>query len=411
LPESLQALRHDNFRWYFVAMTVNTAGNMMAGVALAFAVLSITDSAGALGLVLASSTVPTVLFLLFGGVMADRLSLTLVLRAGFVITGVTQAAIAVLVISGVAQIWMLMALAFVNGTTSAVGYPAMMSIIPRLVPPDLLQQANALMSFSRGALRIVGPTVAALLVVGVGAGWAVAFDAATWLAAAVILTRVTLPPKPPRDEESSTIADLREGWSYVRATTWLWAVVLAFTFLNAIQAGAWFTLGPARAKETFGPQGWGLVLSAESLGLILTTVVMLRRSLRRPLLSGMIGIGAAAVPIVALGVWPHVSLLVVCAFLAGAGTEVFSMGWSLAMQENVPESMLSRAYSYDMLGSFLAIPVGEVAFGPLGARYGYGDVMLVSGLAYVLICLLTLTSRSVRDLRRAVAPEAAATAG
>ena len=411
LPESFAALRHDNFRWYFIAMTVNTAGSMMAGVALAFAVLSITDSATALGLVLAAETVPTVLFLLFGGVIADRLPLTLVIRIGMLVLGLTQGAAAALVITGTAQIWMLMVLAFLNGTTMAVGFPALMSIMPRLVPPDLLQQANALQSFSRGTLRIVGPTVAALLVVGVGAGWAVAFDAATWFAAAAILAKVDLPPKPPRHEESSTLDELREGWTFFRGTTWLWVVVLAFAFLNAIHSGAWFTLGPARAKETFGAQGWGLILSAESLGLILSTLVLLRRPLRRPLFSGMVGIALLSVPIAVLGAWPHVGLLVVCAFAAGAGTEVFSMGWTLTMQEQVPESMLSRAYSYDALGSFVAMPVGQLAYGPLGAAFGYRDVLVVSGVAYLVISMLALTSRSVRDVRRVPAAATAPTTG
>jgi MFS family permease len=408
---SLAPLRHDNFRWYFIASTVNTAGSTMAGVSLAFAVLSITDSASSLGLVLAAETVPTVLFLLFGGVVADRLPLTLVLRVGMLVLGLTQGAAAALVITGAAEIWMLMALAFVNGTTLAVTFPAMASIMPQLVPPELLQQANALQSFARGALRIIGPTIAALLVVGVGAGWGLAFDAATWLAAAAILVKVALPPRPPREVRTSTFDDLREGWTYVRRTTWLWVVVLAFGALNAIHAGAWFTLGPARAKETIGAGGWGLVLSAESLGLIVTAFVLLRRALRRPLLSGMLGIATLSIPIVALGLAPHLALLMGCAFVAGAGTEVFSMGWTLAMQEHVPPEMLSRAYSYDALGSFVAIPLGELAFGPLGSAFGYTDVLVVSGILYLLVCLLTLSSRSVRDLRRVPVPQPVATAG
>jgi MFS family permease len=411
LPSSFSALRHENFRWFFIAQTVNTTGSTMAGVALAFAVLSITDSASALGLVLAAETLPTVLFLLFGGVIADRLPLTAVIRLGMVVLGVTQGVAAALVITGTARIWMLMVLAFLNGTTMAVVFPALMSILPRLVPSELLQQANALQSFARGSLRIVGPTVAALLVVGVGAGWAVAFDAATWLAAAVILAKVKLPPRPPREEATSTLEELREGWSYVRTTTWLWVVVLAFSGLNAIATGALFTLGPPQAKATFGPAGWGLVLSAESVGLIVTTLVMLRRELRRPLLSGMLGVACMALPIFVLGWYPHVGILVVCGFASGAGTEVFNMGWALAMQEHVPESMLSRAYSYDALGSFVAMPVGQVAYGPLGNAFGYRDVLMVSGVVYAVICALTLTSRSVRDLRRQVVPEAAATAG
>jgi MFS family permease len=397
---SLAPLQHENFRWYWIAVTVNLAGTTMSGVALAFAVLSISDSPSALGVVLAAGTVPTVLFLLLGGVIADRWPLTAVLRVGMVVLALSQGAIAALVISGAAEIWMLVALAAVNGTALAVVFPAMQSITPRLVPRDLLQRAIALQSFSRGALRVVGPTISALLVVGVGAGWALAFDAATWFAAALILARVRLPPPAPREHAGSTAAELRAGWDYVRGTTWLWVVVLGFTFLNVIYAGAWLTLGPARANETFGPRGWGLVLSAESVGLIVAALVLLRRPLRRPLFTGMVWTATIALPLAVLGVYPHVWPMLLCAFVAGIGFDVFGMGWNLAMQEHVPPDMLSRAYSYDALGSYVAIPLGQVAFGPLGAAFGYRDVLVVSAVAYVAICLLVLSSSSVRDLRR-----------
>ncbi len=130
------------------------------------------------------------------------------------------------------------------------------------------------------------------------------------------------------------------------------------------------------------------------------TLVMLRVPLQRPLLLGMLGISLLGAPILLLGAYPHLAVLMVATFVAGAGTEVFSMGWNLAMQEHVPEEMLSRAYSYDALGSFVAIPVGQIAFGPLAVAFGFTDVLVVSGIAYVGICLLVLLSGSVRRLPR-----------
>ena len=120
------------------------------------------------------------------------------------------------------------------------------------------------------------------------------------------------------------------------------------------------------------------------------TIVMLRVPLQRPLLLGMLGISALGLPILMLGVRPELVVMIVAMFVAGAGTEVFSIGWNLAMQENIDEQMLSRAYSYDALGSFVAIPVGQLAFGPLAAAFGYRDVLIVSGILYFGICLLTL---------------------
>ena len=215
---------------------------------------------------------------------------------------------------------------------------------------------------------------------------------------------VTIPPKESAGEPADTLRELREGWSFFWATPWLWIVVVGFGVLNLIHAGAWSTLGPAIADDTIGRQGWGFVLSAEAAGFLVTTVVLLRVRLERPLLLGMLGVLLMAPPMLMLGVSPHLVGLVVAAFAAGAGTEVFGMGWNLAMQENIEDRMLSRAYSYDALGSFVAIPIGQIAFGPLAAAFGYRPVLITSAVAYVAVVALVLCSRSVRTLPRAGDP-------
>ena len=394
-------MRVPNFRWFFLSSFINMVGTTMAPVALAFAVLDVSDSPIALGAVLAAHSIPLVLFLLFGGVIADRLPRVLILRVGGLVLGITQGLVAALVISGTAELWMLIVLEAINGLTMGVVFPAFAAIMPQLVPRGMLQQANVLQSMSRGALRVVGPSIAALLVVTVGPGWALAADALTYLLASLLLLLVSL-PRPVRDADApSTFAELREGWSLFVGTTWLWAVVLAFGLLNAIQNGALNTLGPVVAKDTIGAQGWGYILSAESLGLVAMTAVMLRRRLERPLFYGMLGIATAGFPMVLLGAAPELLPLVVLGFVAGAGIELFNLGWTLAMQEHIEERMLSRAYSYDALGSMVAMPIGQLAYGPLAVAFGSHDVLIVSGIAYTSICLVTLLSASVRNLQRA----------
>jgi MFS family permease len=396
-------LRVPNFRWYFLSTFINMAGSTMAPVALAFAVLEVSDSPKALGAVLAANSIPLVLFMLFGGVIADRLPRVLILRLGNLVLAATQGLAAMLVITGTAELWMLIVLEALNGLTMALVFPAFAAIMPQLVPRDMLQSANVLQSMSRGALRVVGPSIAALLVVAVGPGWALAADALTYLVASLLLLWVALPRPVRNGSAPSAFAELREGWSLFVGTTWLWVIVLAFSVLNAIHSGAFNTLGPVVAKDTIGEQGWGYILSAESLGLVAMTAVMLRRRLERPLFYGMLGIATAGFPMVLFGAKPELLPLVVLAFVAGAGIELFSLGWTLAMQENIEERMLSRAYSYDALGSFVAMPIGQLAYGPLALAFGYRDVLIVSGIAYTAICLLTLLSRSVRNLQRAPA--------
>ena len=409
--DAITPLRQRNFAWYFASRFVNTLGNMMANIALTFAVLDITDSAAALGQVLAAHTVPMIVLLLWGGVISDRFPRELVIQISNVASAVTQGLIAFLVLTGSAELWMLIALSVVHGAVSAISFPAMASLLPQLVARDQLQPANALMSLTRNGLTVLGPTIGALLVVTVGAGWALAIDAATWLLAALLLIPVKIPRAEKTGEQTSTIAELREGWTFFISTTWLWVVVLGFGFLNMIHNGALMVLGPVVAEDTIGRQGWGYVLSSEAVGLLVMAVVLLRVPLRRPLFWGMLAIALASLPMVMLGVDPHLVGLVLAAFMAGAGIEVFSMGWNLAMQENIEDRMLSRAYSYDALGSFVAMTIGQLAWGPLGAAFGNSRVLVVSGIAYAAICLLVLTSRSVRDLpRRTSTPTSAADA-
>ena len=152
-------------------------------------------------------------------------------------------------------------------------------------------------------------------------------------------------------------------------------------------------IGPIVADATIGRQAWGYVLSAEAVGLLAMTIVLMRVPLKRPLLIGMAAVSLAAIPMIVLGIEPNLIALVIAAFVAGAGIELFSM-------EHIEERMLSRAYSYDALGSFIAMPIGQLAWGPLGETFGNSAVLVLSGIAYVGICLLVLTSRSVRDLPR-----------
>jgi MFS family permease len=397
---ALATLREPNFRWYFLSRLINGAGSAMGGIALAFAVLEVSNSPSALGAVLAAHSVPMVLFMLAGGVIADRFGRTLVIQTSNVLAGLTQLATAVLVLTGTAQLWQLIALSAVNGVVAAVSFPALASVMPQLVPRDQLQPANVLLSMQRGVVSVVGPTVGGILVVATGAGWAVAIDGATYLAAATLLTLVRIPPPPAKEERTSMVEELREGWVYFRATTWLWVVVAAFGVLNVLHS-AFNVLGPVLAVRTsIGEAGWGLVLSAQAVGLLCTTVLMLRVPLQRPLLWGMLGCALYGAPMVVLGVHPETVAMMVAAFVAGAGIEVFGLGWNLAMQEQVPEAMLSRAYSYDALGSFVAIPLGELAVGPVGGWLGLRETVLVCGVLYLGLCLATLGSRSVRDLQR-----------
>jgi MFS family permease len=409
LRQSLGALGDRRFAWYFTARTVSTVGSVMAPVALAFAVLHVDESAGALAQVLGARTLAMVVFLLVGGVVADRFSRVTVLQASHALTLLTQAAAAVLVVSGHATLTQLTVIEALNGAVSAFTMPAMMGIVPLVVERPRLQQANALLSFSRSGLAVVGPAVAGGLVVSVGPGWALAVDALTYAVAIVCLARVRLPrtDAAARPAQSSMVRELREGWSEFSGRQWLWVVVLVFGVLNAIHVGAVGVLGPlvATSDPAIGEAGWGIVLSAEALGTVIMTVVMMRLRLPHPLRAGMLAMTALAVPMAMLGLAPSLVAVALGFLVAGAAVEVFGVGWSTALHEHVPLAVLSRVSSYDALGSFVAMPVGTFLYGWLASVVDLEALLVGSAVVYLVVALSALLSRAVRDLGRDDAPD------
>jgi MFS family permease len=395
-------LREREFRRLFAGRTISMAGSAMAPVALAFAVLDLTGSTTDLGLVLAAREIPTVAFILFGGVWADRLPRHRVMVASNLLSGASQAAAAALLISGGARIWQLAALAAVNGSSSAFFFPASTGVVPQTVPQPMLQQANAALRLSLNATNIVGAAIGGILVAATSPGWAIAIDAASYGAAAACIGAMNLPGGV-RVEGSTVLHELREGWQDFWSRTWLWAIVLQFAIVNAVETGSVNVLGPAVAKKHLGGAGaWGGVLAAISLGLVLTGVVMLRWRPRRILRTATFGIFPMVLPLVALA-WPApLAVVIVAGFLAGAGVEVFGVLWDTAMQQEIPGEKLSRLSSYDALGSFVLTPVGLAVAGPLGAAIGLRTTFLGSAVLIVVATALVLVSGDVRTLERRV---------
>src|SRR5213593_2750255 len=194
LPDSLAPLGERPFRLLFASLAVTLLGSWMTPVALAFAVLELTDSPTALGLVLAAEAVPLVALLLVGGVWADRLPRIRVMLAADVASAAGQGVMALLLITGHARVWQLAALAAVAGAADAFHTPALAGLLPATVPPAMLQRANALRHLESNAMRVIGPLLAGLLVATAGAGWAIAFDSCSFLVAALILSRIRLAP-------------------------------------------------------------------------------------------------------------------------------------------------------------------------------------------------------------------------
>lgn len=396
---ALQPLSFPAFRLTLMGRLADNIAHAVAPIALAFAVLDLGGSAGDLGLVLACRAVPLVLLVLFGGVIADRLPRHLVLVVANLVGAATQALVAVLLLTGSAEIWSLAAIEVLNGAASAFLFPAASGLTPQTVPAEKLQPANALLRLSQNLAFITGAAGGGLLVATVGSGWAFAVDGALYLAGAALLWRITLP----RSERMSTgnvLHDLRDGWTEFRTRTWLWVIVVVFAFFNAANAAGFSTLGPIVADETIGRAAWGVVLAAQTVGMLAGGVIALRSGWDRPLFVGALAMLLSAPLLLVLGLQPQVAVLVVAAFVAGFGIETFTVAWDVSMQSNVPADRLSRVYAYDWFGSLVFIPIGQLAAGPLAAGFGVRPTIVGAGVLAVVALLAALSVPSVRNLRR-----------
>ena len=400
----LRPLKVANFRWFFLGEVVNSAGSSMSGVALAFAVLHIDNSPTALGWVVAAFTIPMVVFMLLGGAIADVLPRALVLRGCNLILGVAQALAAVLVLTGVARIWQLVVLQFIAGTVFAVGYPAFHGMVPILLPEADRKQAFLLLSQSDSGLRILGPAIAGLIAAIGNPGWALAVDAATFFVASIFLSLLRIPGRAHNVDREPMLREMVSGWQFARQLGWVIPVACFSLIYNAAISGGLNVLGPVISVGTVGSQGWGFARSAQALGLFLFAFALARMTIRRPLIACQCGFVTSALPLLVLGLFAHEIPLVLAFFVAGCGSALISLSWSMTVQEKIPEHMLSRIMAIDGFFSFVAMPIGELLAGPTASRFGAQHVAVAAAVLCVVTCAVALTRPVLRRVTQRAVP-------
>lgn len=407
LRENLGALRERDFRLLFTGTAITTIGDGLAGIAIAFAVLDI-GSATDLGIVFAVRQAAEALVLVLGGVISDRLPRNLVMVGASTVQGVAQAATAVAVLGGWGSIAAIVAFQGLYGVGAGLVIPAEIGLVPQTVSPDRLQQANALQGLSRNLTRILGPALGGALVVAGSPGVALGIDALSFLICAVILQRIRIPPRPEGAEQEGFLHELRAGWTAFRSRTWLWASTILFGIGN-LAFTAWIVLGPVVAKADLGGAGsWGTIVAIGGGGAIAGSVIAMRIRPKRPLVACTIAAVPLAGQTLVLAVAPSVWLLSVASFVGGAAVAVHLTLWFTLFQREIPEHLQSRVSSYDVLFSFVLMPIGFACVGPVTDAIGVTNALWLSLGVMLATWAIILSLPSVWAIRAAAVPPAPA---
>jgi MFS family permease len=354
-------------------MTISLIGDGIFLIAIAWESYSLWNAPAALSIVGIGMTIPTIAFLLIGGVVSDRRDRRLVMAWADGLRAVAVAVLATLVLMGALRFWELVVLVAVYGVGTAFFMPAFEAILPELLPKSDLPAANALDQFVRPiAMRLIGPVAGGALVAA-SAGLAFAIDAASF--AACLVAVLVMPRRAGRNVEvqTSSVAALKEGLRFVRQRVWLWGTLLSAAISYLVFLGPAEVLLPYLVKnELHASAGTlGLVLAAGGVGALGGAAFMghrghPRRDVTVMYMTWTIATLAIAGYGIANAAWELMLVCLVFNALEAAGTIV----WATIKQHHVPGSMLGRVSSLDWLISIGLLPLSFALTAPVAAVFG-----------------------------------------
>ncbi|MGI9116308.1 MAG: MFS transporter [Gaiellales bacterium] len=393
-------LHERNFRLLLTGQAISIIGDAISMIALPFAILAMGGSVAQVGLVLGARAVPNAVFLLIGGVWADRLPRRLVMLASDLVRGVTMVAIFIVLVSDHGSIVLLVLLSAVYGIGEAFFRPALSGVIPQCVSPARLQEAYGLLATTPALGIAVGGAVGGALVALISPAGAIAFDAASFgvSAACLALMRTQGSPTPWKNRDFRY--DLREGWTAFSSRRWLVVVVIGEVLYALFVMPSIYAVGPAIADEKLGgSSSWAAIVSGFGIGFLIGGLTAMKLRPQRPLVLGYLLCIPFAFFFVALALSPPVFVLAAAAIVAGS---VISMSGTLletTITREVPPELRSRVGSFRTLGSVAMLPVGMILVGPITGAFTTTGAEVIAFIAVLANVAIVLGTPSVRALR------------
>lgn len=398
-----RSLQHRSFALLWIGQTLSRVGDFVYEIALAWWVLEKTGSAETMGLVLVFSITPSVLFLLIGGVAVDRLpriALMLFSDAG---RAVVALILSTLALTNQLQVWHVFAASLFFGFVMAFFQPAYSAIIPQIVPGEDLPSANALTSISANLGRVVGPALGAALVGWTGSTVAFALNGASFLISAIFLIPLLWAdiPRPARAEVNHMWQDIRQGFTTVLASPWLWISILVFSLVNVTLIGPYCVAMPFLVSDFMQADvnRLGLLYSIFPVGYIIGGAWLGRyQKLPRRGLLMYLTLALAAIMLGLYGFHMPLWILIVAALVNGIALQFGTLAWTHLLQEKVPNEQLGRVSSIDTLGSMGLMPVGMALAGWATASFGPALVFIVGSGLTALAGLGVILHPAIREL-------------
>lgn len=374
-----------NFALLFSARSISYFGTYLAPIAVAFAVLDLTGSASDTGIAFACWTLAQVVTLLVGGVVADRLPRRLVMVGSDLANVCVRTTMGVLLLSGHAQIWQLFVLQAVGGAATAFYSPASSGLVPEVVEPGKLQQANSWMGIARYLSFPLGAATGGAIVATLGPGTALLVDGGTYAVSALLLFGIRLPPRARAVVTANFLAELRDGWRAWKEHTWVWLLNVWIAAYFLITYAPFFVLGPYIAKHDLGGAGaWGTVVTGEGIGALAGALVGLRVRPGRPWV--VVGAIFALTSVQSILLAAHSSFLLIAAAAVIAGFS-FSLGsiiFETGVQRAIAPDKLSRVSAYSWMCAMVFLPLGYALAGPIADAVGM-SAYLVFGAVWILV--------------------------
>ena len=400
-----RALRHPNYRLFFIGQGTSLVGTWLTRVAMSWLVYRLTGSPILLGVVGFAGQVPTFLLAPFAGVLVDRWNRHRVLVVSQVCSLVQSALLAAFALTNTITVWHVLVLSAFQGLINAFDTPARQAFVVEMVTArEDLPNAIALNSSMVHLARLLGPSIGGALVAVVGEGWCFTIDAVSYLAVIASLLAMKVAPRPRPATQARVLESLAEGFRYVRSHAPIRSILLFMACVSLVGV-PYMVLMPVFAARVFsgGPHTLGLLMGASGLGALAGALWLASR--RSVLGLGRVicvAAGTFGVAMVGFGLSHWLWLSVPMMVLTGAGMMVQMSASNTLVQTLVDEDKRGRVMSFFTMAFFGMVPFGSLAAGLLGARIGAPATVVCCGVATLIAVAFFV--RKLPELRRLVRP-------